>query len=437
MCMKQLILAGWLGVCLLSAGHVYAQSGNDAEKLGLPGDNLNLYAVMKIFQESPTLEEFEKTLNEEDSKINNLDLNGDDETDYIKVIDEVEGTVHNIILQVAVSATENQDIAVFTVDKDDKGNIDMQLTGDEELYGKDYIIEPNISEAGATPNPGYAGNSVASNENIRVLDDKQIVVNSFSTVEIRTWPIITFMFVPSYTIWRSPWYWGHYPGWYRPWRPLYWDYYYGYHYNFYDQYWGWYRRWPHHRRPYWNDYYYRRHRAYSPWVNNRRMGGYYQNTYSRPDLRKDGIAQYNKINPARPVLRPGLNKPAPKPTPRPVVTRPTNPGIKPVSPITRPTNPVTKPTNPVTRPTNPVTKPTKPVTRPTNPVTKPVTRPTTPVTKPITRPTTPATRPVTTRPATKPATTRPATTRPATTRPATRPATAKPATRPAPKKVND
>ncbi len=40
------------------------------DKLDLPGDNLNLYAVLKIFQESETLEGFEKKLNDEANKIN-------------------------------------------------------------------------------------------------------------------------------------------------------------------------------------------------------------------------------------------------------------------------------------------------------------------------------------------------------------------------------
>jgi len=51
-----------------------AQEQND-NYLGLPGDNLNLYAVMTLFQESKTLEEFERSLNDENSRINNLDLN--------------------------------------------------------------------------------------------------------------------------------------------------------------------------------------------------------------------------------------------------------------------------------------------------------------------------------------------------------------------------
>src|ERR1035437_1106049 len=74
---------------------------NNEKSLGLPGDSLNLYAVMDLFQQSKTLEIFENELNDENSKINNLDLNGDGKIDYIKVIDKVDGKVHTITLQVA------------------------------------------------------------------------------------------------------------------------------------------------------------------------------------------------------------------------------------------------------------------------------------------------------------------------------------------------
>jgi hypothetical protein len=47
---------------------VNAQSASK-EKLNLPGDNLNLYAVLNLFQESETLELFENNLNTEDSKM--------------------------------------------------------------------------------------------------------------------------------------------------------------------------------------------------------------------------------------------------------------------------------------------------------------------------------------------------------------------------------
>ena len=88
---------------LFATGTMARAQGQDAESLGLPGDNLNLYAVMELFQKSETLEGFERSLNDENSRINNLDLNGDGHVDYIRVIDNVDGSVHNIVLQVSVN----------------------------------------------------------------------------------------------------------------------------------------------------------------------------------------------------------------------------------------------------------------------------------------------------------------------------------------------
>jgi hypothetical protein len=50
-----------------------AQNESDSTLLGLPGDNLDLYAVLDLFQKSPTIEEFEKSLNLESAGVNNLE----------------------------------------------------------------------------------------------------------------------------------------------------------------------------------------------------------------------------------------------------------------------------------------------------------------------------------------------------------------------------
>jgi len=122
--------------------------------LGLPGDNLNLFAVMKLFRESETIELFEKNLNDEHSDFNNLDLNGDGQIDYISVIYNFDGNLHTIILSVALNETEYQDIATIYVDKDANNQVRIQLIGNEALYGKDYIIEPDYQENGPINRPG-------------------------------------------------------------------------------------------------------------------------------------------------------------------------------------------------------------------------------------------------------------------------------------------
>lgn len=253
-----------------------------AERLNLPGDNLNLYAVMKLFQESETLEAFERGLNDEESRINNLDLNGDNYIDYIKVIDYVDGNNHTIVLQVAINERETQDVAVITVFKDRAGNITVQMIGDEDLYGKNYVIEPYYAE---TPNPGYIGN--------RQPVTTERVVTKTVYVEVRTWPVVRYIYAPTYVVYRSPWYWGYYPRHWRPWRAYYWDYYYGYHYHWYDHYYACYR--PvrvYNYATYYNNYYYNNYRTYSVTVHNYRANGRYDYTYTRPDLRSEGIAEY-------------------------------------------------------------------------------------------------------------------------------------------------
>lgn len=49
-------------------------------------DNLDLRAVASIFGESANLEDFERRLNDPGEQISNLDLNGDNQVDYLRVI---------------------------------------------------------------------------------------------------------------------------------------------------------------------------------------------------------------------------------------------------------------------------------------------------------------------------------------------------------------
>ncbi len=289
--MKKFIITSILLALFTTTATLTAQN-TQPDYLGLPGDNLNLYAVMNLFQDSKTLEDFERSLNDPQTNINNLDLNGDNQIDYIKVFDDVDGNVHNIVLQVAVSPKENQDIAVFTVQRFQNGQVQIQLTGDEELYGKNYIIEPNFDEtaAGGTPNPGYTGNT-------RVINGQTVVYVRTTPLEIAAWPCVRFMFLPTYSAWHSSWSWGYYPSYWHTWHPYSWNYYYGFHRNMYYDYYGRYRRTDYHRYTRWNDYYYAGRRSYSPDVNHRIHEGYYKNTYSHPEQRQEGENFFAKTHP--------------------------------------------------------------------------------------------------------------------------------------------
>lgn len=277
---------------------VFSQEKVAPDSLGLPGDNLNLYGVLDLFQKSETLEEFEKKLNAEDSKVNNLDLNGNDKIDYISVVDNVKGSAHAIVLQVAVNEKETQDVAVIEVEKDKDDKVQIQVVGDEHLYGKNYIIEPkedaSKTTTGGTPNPGYSdgksGNSgTADEKKSTVTNTTNNYYNSNSGgnaywYPVGSWSIIRYMYYPSYTVYVSPWRWGYYPGYWNPWAPLYWhSYYYGYHHNHYNNHYGYYHRSNFYRNNTAHDFYGQRRSSASS-VNQRRESGDYRKTYSRPDL---------------------------------------------------------------------------------------------------------------------------------------------------------
>jgi hypothetical protein len=288
--MRKFLTASILVALFAATGSTMMAQNKQEDYLGLPGDNLNLYAVMKLFQQSQTLEEFEKNLNDPKTNINNLDLNEDNQVDYIKVFDDPDGDVHNIVLQVAVGPKENQDVAVFTVQKFNNGQVFIQLTGDEEIYGKNYIVEPiyeneTIAE---TPNPGYTG---------REKTVENITYVRTTPVEIAAWPVVRFIYLPSYTVWHSSWYWGYYPSYWHPWRPFSYHYYYGYHYNWHGDYYGHYRLSDNRRYTRWNDFYYTSRRSVSHDVNHRIESGTYKKTYSHPDQRKDGEALFIKTHP--------------------------------------------------------------------------------------------------------------------------------------------
>src|SRR6478735_6598885 len=161
--MKKLLLpyiaAAMCLLCLQAFSQAKDQPKEDTSALlGLPGDNLDLYAVLTLFQKSKTIEAFEKSLNDEKTGVNNLDLNLDKKVDFIKVVTRKDSSSNafTFILQVDVTKTETQDVAIILVNKDKDGKVSIQAVGDEELYGKDYVIEPK-GNSPITANPGYTG----------------------------------------------------------------------------------------------------------------------------------------------------------------------------------------------------------------------------------------------------------------------------------------
>lgn len=160
-------------------------------------ENLDLKTVATLFGQAKDLEQFEQLLNNPDSAFSNLDLNGDGEVDYLRVIETADNNRHLVVIQAVLAKDIYQDVASIFVEKDANDQITVQVVGDEYIYGADYIIEP---------------------------------------VYIYRPLIYDWFWGTSWVCWHSPYYWGYWPGWWRPHYCvdpfLYWDHCYWHHYHY-------------------------------------------------------------------------------------------------------------------------------------------------------------------------------------------------------------
>jgi hypothetical protein len=143
-------------------------------------DNLDLRAVASMFGESANLQDFERRLNDPKYQISNLDLNGDDQVDYLRVIESVEDRTHVVIIQAVLDRDVYQDIATIDIERDNYNKVSVQVVGNTYLYGANYIYEPVYSVA----------------------------------------PVIyTSFWINNYRPYFSSWTWNYYPTYYYAWRP--------------------------------------------------------------------------------------------------------------------------------------------------------------------------------------------------------------------------
>ena len=143
-------------------------------------DNLDLKAVASIFGDASNLEDFERRLNDPKIQISNLDLNNDNQVDYLRVVESVEGRAHIVVIQAVLEKDVFQDVATVEIEKDSNNKVQIQVVGDVYMYGSNYIYEP---------------------------------------IYVHTPVIYTTFWVNHYRPYCSSWYWGYYPTYYTYWSP--------------------------------------------------------------------------------------------------------------------------------------------------------------------------------------------------------------------------
>ncbi|CAI2769120.1 hypothetical protein [Flavobacterium collinsii] len=168
-----LLIIGLSSVQVQSQTTVYAKNSDIS-------DNLDLRAVASMFGESANLQDFERRLNDPRYQISNLDLNDDNQVDYLRVIESVENRTHVVIIQAVLDRDVYQDIATIDVERDNYNKVSVQIVGNSYLYGANYIYEP-----------------------------------VYNVVPV----IYTSFWVTNYRPYYSSWGWNYYPRYYSAWRP--------------------------------------------------------------------------------------------------------------------------------------------------------------------------------------------------------------------------
>ncbi len=180
--------------------------GQDSD---LPGQDFDLEALPGVLEKVSDFEALEKAINEEGNDVNNLDLDGNDEVDYVLIQMENDGDTYIAFLRVAMSETEYQDVATIEMEKQSSTTATFQIVGDEALYGKDYILEPeggvvDISESSSGSSSGKGGPSP----------------NFFPPPLAVHVSICVGVFRPGFRLFISPYGFGIHPVWFRPWHPV-------------------------------------------------------------------------------------------------------------------------------------------------------------------------------------------------------------------------
>ncbi|MEM7383700.1 MAG: hypothetical protein AAF514_02040 [Verrucomicrobiota bacterium] len=112
--------------------------------LSSAGDGLDLKAVTALLQEVNDAEDFEKKLNSPELRINNLDLNEDNQVDYIKVTEYGEGDIRGFSLTVETGPEDEQEVATIEIQKESDDQVQCQTKGNEQIYGSRHYYHSHF-----------------------------------------------------------------------------------------------------------------------------------------------------------------------------------------------------------------------------------------------------------------------------------------------------
>lgn len=152
------------------------QYGSQTTIASYAADGLDLKAVGELLKTSKDAKELEQNLNKKDG-VNNLDLDEDGKVDFIKVASDDQQGIRVMKLSAVLSGSgEVQDVATIEIEQKTKEKADVQIRGNEQVYGRNHYHHSSFGMTDAL--------------------------------------ILYWLFRPGYTPYYSRWGRGNYPGYY-------------------------------------------------------------------------------------------------------------------------------------------------------------------------------------------------------------------------------
>lgn len=145
------------------------------------GDGLDLASIGSLLKKAENADELEKLLNDQNTGINNLDLNEDNQVDYIKVTEYGDQQTKGFSLTVEPAAGEVQEVATIEIEKSGTEQVEVEVRGNEQIYGQNHYYH-----------------------------------NSFGLTDML---FMYWLFRP-HPMYASPWGYGHYPSYYGAHSPV-------------------------------------------------------------------------------------------------------------------------------------------------------------------------------------------------------------------------
>ena len=146
---------------------------------------LDLKAVGKLLEGVKDGEDFERKLNAPGSGVNNLDLNEDGQVDYINVTEFGEGSIKGFALSTKPDGKEVQELATIKIEKQGEDQAKVEVKGNESIYGDRHYYHSSWGGGGF-----------------------------FNGI------LMGYLFSSFHRPWSSPWGYGNYPSYHRPYSTL-------------------------------------------------------------------------------------------------------------------------------------------------------------------------------------------------------------------------